>query len=144
MKKIKIISIIALSTACIELTGCASSNEAPQPQILSSSLHSISKNSYLIAVSSTDENTARNGISAQVTAMEKQKNCQSYNVISSDISVESKVLNPELAEALAEQAPKFGIGYLAEEKRGLAIEAATPVPVYTYTSKVYLINCKTK
>lgn len=142
IKNIAVLSLMAFSSAL--LTGCASNDAPPQPQVLSASVKTISKNSYIIEASSTNADTAKKRISDQSMDIKNKKECQSYNVISSDISVESKVLNPELAAALAEQAPKYGIGYLAVEERGLALEAAMPVTVYTCSSKVEFVNCKVK
>jgi hypothetical protein len=145
-KKMRIKNVITISiicASCIILEACAP-DEPPQPQILSSSLKSISKNTYEITISSDDKATAIKETENQATYVQKEKNCQSYNVLTTDISVESKVLNPALAEALAEQAPKFGIGYLAQEKRNLAIEASIPVSVYTCSSKVQLVGCGVK
>lgn len=142
IKNIATLSLMAFSSAL--LTGCVSDNAPSQPQVLSASVKTISKNSYIIEASSTNADTAKKRISDQSVDIKNKKECQSYNVISSDISIESKVLNPELAAALAEQAPKYGIGYLAVEERGLAVEAAMPVPVYTCSSKVEFVNCKVK
>jgi azurin len=144
MKNKSLLLLTLYASACTLLTACASSSESQEGQIISINQHTVSKSIYNITIQATDADLAKENIDTQALSLIKTNNCQSYTIDNIDTSITKEVIHPEMAATLAEQAPRFGWSFYDQEKRVIAIEAATPVPVYTYTAKVSLINCKTK
>jgi hypothetical protein len=131
-----IVTMICVST----LSGCASSQDSPQ--ILGMDAGHLSGNAYFMSISATDIQAAQDVVNSAAANMVKERNCKSYTLSNKSVSYHQEVINPELAESLAADAPIYGNSIANQVARSRAEDAAQADDVYTFKATINLVGCK--